>query len=211
MADDLSSLRAQLDEQSGREARYRLACAQDFLALEARLAEANARVEQARIAALERDTTMHERNLEILDLHGALRKAFADLETFTWMLAEAAPGETTASHDLPGLEFVYFLHTPPFRIYRGDRFKMRGWLFPKDGRKVTSVRVRLDENEYFGQLGIEEPAALAQHGPQHQNPRPGFEVEFPTPPGRHRLRLEACLDGREWYSVLCLPIWCRRG
>jgi hypothetical protein len=73
------------------------------------------------------------------------------------------------------------------------------------------VRVRIDENEFFGRLGIEEPAAISQHGVQHRNPRPGFEIEFHTPPGRHRFRLEACLEGRDWYSVLCLPIWCRPG
>jgi hypothetical protein len=211
MPDDISRLKAELDEVADREARHRLACAQDILALEARLAEAHARIERARLTALERDTTMHERNLEIIDLHGALRAAYADLETFTWMLGEAVPAQNPVSPDLPGLDFVYFLHTPPFRIYRGDRFRLRGWLFPRDGRRVTSVRVRVDEGEHSGRLGFEEPAAIAQHGPQDQNPQPGFEIEFPTPPGRHRLRLEACLEGRAWYSVLCLPIWCRPG
>ena len=41
------------------------------------------------------------------------------------------------------------------------------------------------------------------------NPQPGFEVTFDTPPGRHRLALEAQLEDGEWRSILNVPVWCR--
>ncbi len=110
---------------------------------------------------------------------------------------------------VPAGDFVYYLHTPPFRLYRTASFTLRGWALPRDGRTVTGVRVRIGGGEFIGQTGLEELEVLAQHGPQPSNPRPGFTVEFATPAGRHFLSLEAQLDHRDWRSILTTPIWCR--
>lgn len=110
---------------------------------------------------------------------------------------------------VPPGDFIYYLHTPPFRLYRAASFTLRGWALPRDARPVTGVRVRIGGREFIGETGLEEPGVLAQHGPQPANPRPGFSVTFATPPGRHHLSLEAQLDHRDWLAVLTTPIWCQ--
>jgi hypothetical protein len=114
-----------------------------------------------------------------------------------------------ALEPVPAGDFTYYLHTPPFRLYRTPSFTLRGWALPRDGRAVTGIRVRLGGREFLGQTGIEEPEVIAQHGAQPSNPRPGFAVEFATPPGRHPLSLDAQLDNRDWRSILTTPIWCQ--
>jgi hypothetical protein len=114
--------------------------------------------------------------------------------------AERAPVE-------PGV-FTYYLHTSPFRIYRDSRFTLRGWAWPQDGRAVTAVRINLGGRLFSGRHGIEEPEVLARYGPQAANPRPGFEIAFETPPGRHSLSLEAQIEGAEWLWIMRTSIWC---
>jgi hypothetical protein len=104
--------------------------------------------------------------------------------------------------------FTYYLHTSPFRIFRGDSFTLRGWAWPVDGRAITAVRINLSGRTFIGRHGIEEPEVISKHGAQPSNPRPGFEVTFETPPGRHALSLEAELEGSEWRWILKTPIWC---
>jgi hypothetical protein len=104
--------------------------------------------------------------------------------------------------------FTYYLHTSPFRIYRDKAFTLRGWCWPNDGRAVTAVRVNLGGRIFNGRHGLEEPEVIARYGPQTANPRPGFEVRFETPGGRHSLSLEAQLDGSEWLWILRTSIWC---
>ncbi len=116
-------------------------------------------------------------------------------------LPEPAPG-------VDGGDFTYYLHTSPFRIYREDAFTLRGWAWPADGRPVTAVRVSLDGRAFIGRHGLEEPEVLAQHGEHPSNPRPGFEITFPTPPGRHELSLEALVGGSQWLRVMRTSIWC---
>jgi hypothetical protein len=108
---------------------------------------------------------------------------------------------------VPGGVFTYYLHTSPFRIYRTPTFTLRGWAWPADGRAVTAIRVDLDGRLFVGRAGLEEPEVIERHGPQAANPRPGFEVTFETPAGRHRLSLEAQLGGAEWRSILTTSIW----
>jgi hypothetical protein len=117
--------------------------------------------------------------------------------------------KTVRTPDLPGGDFLYYLHTPVFRVYREPAFTLRGWAMPRDGREITALRVRLGETgiEAMARRGLEEPDVIREHGAQPKNPRPGFEVEFPTPAGRHQLRLEAQLENREWRSILSTPIW----
>ncbi len=110
---------------------------------------------------------------------------------------------------VPAGDFIYYLHTPPFRLYRTPSFNLRGWALPRDGRAITGIRVRLAGREFLGEIGREEPEVIAQHGAQPANPRPGFAVEFATPAGRHELSLEAQLEHREWRSILTTPIWCQ--
>jgi hypothetical protein len=111
--------------------------------------------------------------------------------------------------DLPGAAFTYYLHTSPFRLFRSTAFTLRGWAFPTDGRKLTAIRVRLGAQEFVGRHGLDEPEVIAQHGPQANNPRPGFEVDCTFAPGQQTLRLEAQLENREWFSVLSAPVWCQ--
>jgi hypothetical protein len=107
-----------------------------------------------------------------------------------------------------GAVFIYFLHTSPFRIYRDPSFTLKGWAWPEDGWAVTAIRANIDERAFEGRVGLDEPEVIARYGPQPQNPRPGFEVTFDTPPGRHSLSLEAQLAGTEWRSVMRTTIWC---
>jgi hypothetical protein len=104
--------------------------------------------------------------------------------------------------------FTYYLHTSPFRVYRGDAFTLRGWAWPQDGRPVTAVRAVVDGRSFIGRHGLEEPEVIARHGAQPANPRPGFEIRFETPPGRHLLSVEAQLAGSEWRWIMRTSIWC---
>jgi len=119
-----------------------------------------------------------------------------------------APAVPAANPPAEGGVFTYYLHTSPFRVYRDPTFALRGWAWPQDGRAVTAVRINLDGRLFVGRHGIEEPEVIARYGPQPANPRPGFEVLFETPPGRHLLSLEAQIDGSEWRSIVTTPIWC---
>jgi hypothetical protein len=123
--------------------------------------------------------------------------------------ASPAPGPVPAENPpADGAPFTYYLHTSPFRIYRDDSFTLRGWAWPQDGRAVTQIRVNLGGRLSLGRTGIEEPEVIARYGAQPKNPRPGFEVTFATPAGRHLLSLEAQLDGSEWRSIMSTSIWC---
>jgi hypothetical protein len=128
-----------------------------------------------------------------------------------WLRPGPPPSTVTRLMENPpaeGAVFTYYLHTSPFRIYRGETFTLRGWAWPQDGRAVTQVRVNLGGRLFAGRLGIEEPEVIALHGPQPNNPRPGFEVTFETPPGRHLLSLEANLENAVWRSIVTTAIWC---
>jgi hypothetical protein len=129
----------------------------------------------------------------------------------SWLRPESAHAAGTVPAENPpadGAAFTYYLHTSPFRIYRDDSFTLRGWAWPQDGRAVTQVRVNLGGRLSLGRTGIEEPEVIARYGAQPKNPRPGFEVSFATPAGRHLLCLEAQLDGSEWRSIMSTSIWC---
>jgi hypothetical protein len=122
--------------------------------------------------------------------------------------APAALAAPTVPARPEGAAFTYYLHTSPFRIYRGPAFTLRGWAWPDDGRPVTGVRANVDGRLFPGRLGIEEPEVIARYGPQPANPLPGFEVTFETPAGHHVLGLEAQLSGSEWRTIICTTIWC---
>jgi hypothetical protein len=132
-----------------------------------------------------------------------------------WRLfgARAAPAPKTAVREMgsapvPGGAFTYYLHTSPFRIYRGSTFTLRGWAWPDDAKAVTGLRVNLDGRLFTGRLGLEEPEVIARYGAQRANPRPGFEVTFETAPGRHALGLEAQVADSEWRTIMRTTIWC---
>jgi len=122
-----------------------------------------------------------------------------------WGAAASAP--QPAQPGVPGARFTYFLRTSPYRIYRQPSFTLEGWAFPEDGRAVTAVRVRIDDRAFPGNYGFEEPEVRKHHGAQPNNPHPGLRISFETPPGRHRLSLEARLGDRDWVSFLTTPIW----
>jgi hypothetical protein len=213
--DETSRLRDQLAESIQREGEFRLKGAKGLLEAEERIrsqvhaiAERDTKIHGLNLAAVERDRYIHELHLEQIALREALHALHADLETFTWMLEKAGAPAPPSSPDLPGLPFTYHFQTPPYRIYRPNPFTLMGWAVPKDDRAISAVRARVDDRAFPGRAGLPAPEATAQLGPQAKNPNPGFEIDFETPPGRHRLRIEAQLEGNEWVSILNLPIWC---
>lgn len=121
-----------------------------------------------------------------------------------------APSPTPEQPPVEGGVFTYYLHTSPFRVYRGARFTLRGWAWPADGRPITAIRVDLGGRTFLGRHGLPEPEVIARHGEQPGNPRPGFEVTFETPPGQHPLSLEAQVDGGAWRSIVKTTVWCER-
>lgn len=223
-ADELSKLKSELDEISRREATFRLKTVKDFFAIEAKHRELQTKLEQ-------KDVYIHQLHLERDELRKAVQAARADVEAFTWMaysnerdasalqslrqsfvwplvsgFARRPPAITPA---VPPKEFTYFLHTSPYRLYRSTHYTLRGWAVPKDGQPITGLRARVDAKTYTGQIGREEPEALAQLGPQANNPRPGFEVTFETPEGRHAFAMEAQIANGDWFTILSTPIWCK--
>jgi len=119
----------------------------------------------------------------------------------------ASSGLATDPGAAPGGVFIYHLRTSPFRWYRGKPSTLRGWAWPANGRSVLAVRVRIDGALFPGLYGLEEEEVIARHGVQASNPKPGFEIEFHVPPGRHRFGLEAEVDGQGWQSILTAPVW----
>lgn len=118
------------------------------------------------------------------------------------------PAPTPGGEDLPAYDFLYHLETQPFRVFRVEQFTLRGWVMPRDGRAISALRVRVGATqERIATRRFADPEVARVHGVQPTNPAPGFEIEFVTPPGRHRLRLEAQLEFGAWYTVLATPIW----
>jgi hypothetical protein len=209
-------------------AQFRLAAQWKFSQMESRLREQELRLQ-------ENDRYIHQLHTERDLLKQAVASARADVEGFTQLLAQAevkvrhletakrsslwwfveplfnfarklAAKTDGSGADLPSLPFTYFLHTSPFRIYRGDNFTLRGWVLPPAGRTISAIRVRIDQSEYAARLDLDEPDVVRAHQ-LDAKARPGFEVEFSLPSGKHRLRLEVCLDHSEWVSVLNTWAW----
>jgi hypothetical protein len=231
-----ADLQAELDAVKRREASFRVKMVQEFLDRGERNTYLHT-LREERAALVKRgqeassDIEVLTRKLEALagDLEAERLGAAglkAELEgikgSLSWKLAaplravgrmfRPAPAPAAARPAAParaeGAPFTYYLHTSPFRIYRGSTFTLRGWAWPEDGRSVTGVRANLDGRLFTGRLGLEEPEVIERYGPQPANPLPGFEVTFETPPGRHVLGLEAEVAGSEWRTILCTTIWC---
>ncbi len=132
----------------------------------------------------------------------------APLRAAARAIRRKAPAPAAGRAQVEGGVFTYYLHTSPFRIYRDPRFTLRGWAWPQDGRAVTAVRVCIDGRAFDGRHGLEEPEVVKRYGPQPSNPRPGFEVTFETPAGRHSLSLEAQVEGAAWRRIMATSIWC---
>ena len=223
-SDQVSKLQAELDELTRREATFRLKTVKDFFAIEAKQRELTKKIE-------EQNSYIHQLHVERIEARKGLQTVHNDVEVFTWKLhaLEREAGALAALKQsfvwplvssfakkpaplepaVPAKEFSYFLHTSPYRLYRAAQFTLRGWLVPKDGQPATAVRVRVDNKTFHGQLGREEPEVIAQLGPQPNNPKPGFEITFDTPAGKHVFSLEAQVANTDWYTVLFLPIWCQ--
>jgi hypothetical protein len=224
LPDEPAQLRAALGEALRREAALRESTTREFLELQARL-------QPLTTVIGERGRIIEELKQRELALRFEVEQATADLEAFSWMLqdmekarakAEArtpagwlrallATGRKPAGARTPAGDFSYHLTTSPFRLYRAETFTLRGWAVPRDHRAVTAIRARLAGREFAGRHGLPAPEAAATAGAAATHPAPGFEVTFDTPPGRHRLALEAQLEGREWRSILEIPVWCRPG
>lgn len=232
-AERAAALRAELDAVKRREAEFRANMVQEFLDRGERNTYLHT-LRQERAALIKREQE------SFADLEFLVRKLEAEgdgraaLETqlgqiwnsWSWRLTApiralgrvfspgaGSPGAGPAAdrNAVEGAIFTYYLHTSPFRIYRGDSFTLRGWAWPQDGRAITAVRVSLDGRTFIGRHGLEEPEVTARHGAQPANPRPGFEITFETPPGRHLLSLEAQIEGAEWRWIMKTSIWCEPG
>ncbi|HZZ18403.1 MAG TPA: hypothetical protein VFE25_03490 [Opitutaceae bacterium] len=228
--DKLSALQSELEAVKRREAEYRAKMVQEFLDR----GERNTYVHTLH----EERAALRKRQQESFgDLENLIRKLEAEVERSTALEAElsrigrslswkiTAPLRSIAAMLRPSSQpptmarimdrmpveggvFTYYLHTSPFRIYRDDTFTLRGWAWPQDGRSITAIRINLSGRTFIGRQGLEEPEVIARYGAQPANPKPGFEVTFETPPGRHNLSLEAQIDGGEWLWIVKTSIWC---
>jgi hypothetical protein len=227
---DPAALQAELEAVKLREASYRAKMVQEFLDrgerntyLHTLREERAALVKRVQEAASDLEVLTRMLEAESAKAAGAQAQVAALTRSRAWRWAaplraldqwlrpEAAPGDAGPSAENPpaeGAAFTYYLHTTPFRIYRGGSFTLRGWAWPQDGRPVTQVRANVGGRLFAGRTGLEEPEVIARYGAQPKNPRPGFEVTFETPPGRHLLSLEAQLGSSEWRSIMTTPIWC---
>jgi len=225
----IAALQAELDEVKRREAAFRARMVNEFLDRGERNTYLHVlREEKAALARREQeasaDLELLTRKLEAEGDRAAALEAELSRAKSSWawrlgapmralerILGADPPQRTPAGPANPPAEggvFTYYLHTSPFRIYREPTFTLRGWAWPQDGRAVTAVRINLDGRLFVGRHGLEEPEVIARYGPQPANPRPGFEVPFETPPGRHLLSLEAQIDSSEWRSIMTTSIWC---
>jgi hypothetical protein len=217
-----SDLKAELEAVRRREASFRVKMVHEFLDRGERNTYLHTLREER--ASLIKRGQEAAADLEVLSrkLEEAGRKADslqAELDaikgSLSWRLARlfgpahkpVPPAQTPGNAPAKGGVFTYFLHTSPFRIYRDERFTLRGWAWPDDGGSVTGVRANVDGGYFDGRLGIEEPEVVARYGAQPANPRPGFEITFDTPPGRHVLAVEARVAD-EWRTVMQTSIWC---
>jgi hypothetical protein len=223
-AKQIAELRAELAAVKRRDAEFRANMVQEFLDHGERNTYVHV-LHEERAALIKREQESF-RDLEELtrkleaegEKVGALQAELARIKgSIAWRIAAAfqrRPGETAhpvrpeGYAPVEGAPFTYYLHTSPFRIYREKSFKLRGWAWPQDGRAVTGVRVNIGGRVFPGRHGIDEPEVIARYGPQPANPRPGFEVTFETPPGRHSLSVEAQIGGEEWRWVMRTTIWC---
>lgn len=222
----VAALKAELEAVKRREAEYRAKMVQEFL-------DRGERNTYVHVLHEERTALIKRQQESFADLEDLTRKLEAGVaraealeaelagirRSWAWRLLAPllafgrapAPGTKAPAAELAPVEggvFTYYLHTSPFRVYRDSRFTLRGWAWPQDGRTVTAVRVILDGRAFNGRHGIEEQEVIARYGQQAANPRPGFEVTFDTPPGRHSLSLEAQIEGAEWRRIMATTIWC---
>ena len=221
----IAALQAELDAVKKREAEFRAHMVQEFLDRGERNTYLHTlREERAELVKRQQeafaDLELLTRKLEAEgDRVAALEAKIASIwKSWPWRLlaplgafgspAPMGAAQATGGSQVQGGIFTYYLHTSPFRIYRDSSFTLRGWAWPQDGRAITAVRVAIDGRTFAGRHGIEEPEVVAKHGIQPKNPRPGFEIRFETPPGRHLLSLEAQMEGAEWLWIMRTSIWC---
>jgi uncharacterized small protein (DUF1192 family) len=219
----IAALQAELDAVKRREAEYRANMVQEFLDRGERNTYLHTlREERSALKAREQEASA---DLEILTrkLEAELQKSAALSQEIarmkgSWSWRVFGPSDSVqpaaAVESVPGVPpiegaaFTYFLHTSPFRVYRGSTFTLKGWAWPDDGRAIAGIRANLSGRTFNGRTGLEEPEVIARYGPQQANPRPGFEVTFETPLGRQSLSLEANIEGIGWRSILRTTIWC---
>jgi hypothetical protein len=217
-----AALQAELDAVRRRESEYRAKMVQEFLDRGERNTYLHTlRGEKAdlvkQVQAASADLEDLTRKLEAATERAAAVQAELDAvkASLSWRIGRMfgpAPkpvpvARPAANAPAAGGTFTYYLHTSPFRLYRDASFTFRGWAWPESGASITAIRVNIDGRLFPGLVGLEEPEVIARYGPQPANPKPGFEVTFDTPPGRHLLALEAQVANTEWRTVMCTTIW----
>jgi hypothetical protein len=217
----VASLHAELESVKRREAEYRANMVQEFLDRGERNTYLHT-LREERTALIKREQEASA-DLEILTrkLEAELQRSSALSDEISrikssWIWRIFAPSAPEKPRAVPqageppadGAAFTYYLHTSPFRVYRGTSFTLKGWAWPSDGHAITGIRVNLSGRHFIGSSGLEEPEVISRYGLQPANPRPGFEVTFETPPGRQSLCIEAQIDGIGWRSIMCTTIWC---
>jgi hypothetical protein len=190
-------------------------------------------LEQAKIELRNNEATIHRLNVENARDRIKVARAHSDVETMTFWLegavkraayfkrrtlgglfrrllgptTSAKPKENSGEMAFPPQSFRYFLRNSPYRIYREPTFTLEGWAVPENGAPVTALRARVDDQEFLGTYGVEESFVPEWHGLQANNPLPGFKIIVETPPGRHRLAIEAQLGDGKWHALFNIPIW----
>ena len=210
----MAALQSELESVKRREAEYRVKMIAEFLDRGERNTYLHVlREERAALVKREQeasgDLEVLTRKIEAAEARIASLEAELSLARRPWwQKAQGGPPAAALDTRVPGAPFTYYLHTSPFRIYRDAAFTLKGWAWPQDGRPVTGVRIDVDGRLFVGRTGIEEPEVVARYGAQPENPLPGFEVTFETPPGRHAFSLEAQLANTEWRTIMRTSIWC---
>jgi hypothetical protein len=82
------------------------------------------------------------------------------------------------------------------------RFRLSGWCFPKDGKKIEGLRASLSDREFVVSHGLARPDVAAVYPDQPVAYHSGFEVVVEAPRGAvHILRLEAHHPDGAWKEI----------
>ena len=82
------------------------------------------------------------------------------------------------------------------------RFRLSGWCFSQDGKKIEGLRASLSDREFIVSHGLTRPDVATVYPDQATALRSGFEVVVEAPRGAvHRLRLEARHSDGSWREI----------
>jgi O-antigen biosynthesis protein len=103
-----------------------------------------------------------------------------------------------------GLEqgYICWVDEPADWLRVTHRFRLSGWCFSRDTRKIDALRASLSDYEFVVSYGLTRPDVAAAYPDQPGALRSGFEVMIEAPRGAvHRLRFEALHSDGSWREV----------